>query len=352
MTQKIVKSTLFISLLFFVVHFLSSCTSSVLLTIMKPADVTVKQHIKQVALINRTKPSNTVMNVIEGVMTGEGIYQDAEASQEVINGLNLVLKDSPRFHVISTGLRLKGSKTGNTFTNPLSWSQIEQYCKQYNADAVVSLEVFDTDFIVTDGSIVETKKDENGNEYKETVFTAKGVASVKAGFRFYDPKTKAIIDQNLYNRSRTFKSKGASVKDAIAKLIKRNAAVKRVGFVMGKHYGFKIAPRRVTVKRKMYKKAKHSTDVEKGKRYADVNDWKNAAKAWERAVTSPHEETAGKAAYNLAVAFEVLGDLEKAINWARAAYTEYGNKDAKGYQRILEHRVQQEMRLKEQMGTE
>jgi hypothetical protein len=224
------------------------------------------------------------------------------------------------------------------------------YCNKHNADAVASLEIFDTDFIITDGTKEVTKKDDNGNEFTETVFTAQGLAKVKVGFRIYDPVNKEIADEYIFERNRTWSAEGITVKEALAHLINRRGAVKKVSYTIGKQYGYKISPNWVTVKRILYKKSKHSPDIAAGRRKADVNDWEGAAEAWERATGSSHKETAGKAAYNLAVAKEVLGDLEEAKHWAQKAYTDFGNKDAKKYVYVLNRRMKEEERLRQQMG--
>ena len=330
--------------------FIASCTLTVRLRVIKPAEIALKPHIKTIAVIDRTKPSNKVLNVVEGVITGEGIFQDAQASQETVSGFIDKLKGSPRFEVVRTGVRLRGSRVGKNFTKPLPWHEIEKYCSKHNADAVASLELFDTDFIITDGTKEVTRKDDNGNEYKETVFTAQGVAKVKVGFRIYDPTNKEIADEFVFNRSRTWIAEGITVKEALAALINRRDAVKKVSYTIGTLYGYKISPNWVTVKRMLYKKSKHSPDIALGRRRADVNDWEGAAVAWEKATNSSHRETAGKAAYNLAVAKEVLGGLDEAKLWAQKAYTDFGNKDAKNYVRVLNYRILEEERLKEQMG--
>ena len=61
-----------ISILFFI----TSCTtSSVIVSMQRPADITLSQHIKTVVVANRTTPSkkNLAGNIIEGLVTGEGI---------------------------------------------------------------------------------------------------------------------------------------------------------------------------------------------------------------------------------------------------------------------------------------
>ena len=68
--------------------FLSSCsTSSVLVSIQKPADISLPQDIKTVVVANRSIPTkkNLAGNILEGLVSGEGIGTDKWV-------LNIVLK--------------------------------------------------------------------------------------------------------------------------------------------------------------------------------------------------------------------------------------------------------------------
>ncbi len=329
---------------------IASCTSTVRINVMKPAAITIKPHIKKLALIDRSRPSDDVLNIIEGVVTGENAFQDKEGSKNTLDGVMRILSNSPRFETVRTGIELKGSKTGNTFSAALPWAKIKDICKQHNSDAVVALEVYDSDFIITDGKKEVKKKGKDGKEYMEKVIFAQGEANIRIGFRLYDPAKKTIEDQDIITHCKSWEAEGKNVKDAIAHLIERQNAVNNVSYLSGEIYGRKISPAWVTVSRMMYNKAKKSDQVEVGRRRADVNDWSGAIEAWKKALNSGDSKTSGKAAYNLAVGYEVMGDLDSAKEWAQKAYTDYSNKDGRDYVRVIENRMWEEQKLKKQLG--
>ena len=60
----------------------------------------------------------------------------------------------------------------------------------------------------------------------------------------------------------------------------------------------------------------------------------------------------GRAAFNIAVAYEVLGDTDKALEWSAKAYTEYEDKDANDYHRKLKARINEERIVNMQLGKE
>ena len=107
--------------------FLSSCTtSSVVVSMQRPADITLSQEIKSVVVANRTTPSkkNLAGNIIEGLVSGEGIGTDKRGSEYCLDGLVNLLNNSDRFTPKNIGeLELKGTGTAS-FSEPLKWKKV------------------------------------------------------------------------------------------------------------------------------------------------------------------------------------------------------------------------------------
>ncbi|MBL0019081.1 MAG: hypothetical protein IPP17_22320 [Bacteroidetes bacterium] len=70
---------------------------------------------------------------------------------------------------------------------------------------------------------------------------------------------------------------------------------------------------------------------------------------WERATNDEKTKIKGRALYNLALAAEMDGDLVGASELAKDAYRKYDNRKAMTYRNILEQRIRDQERLKEQM---
>ena len=97
---------------FFLVSVFSSCiTSNVVVNIQRPADITVSQDIQNVVIANRSRPSkeNLTGNIVEGIISGEGIGTDRRGAESCIDGLINMLGNSERFILKNTdGIELKG----------------------------------------------------------------------------------------------------------------------------------------------------------------------------------------------------------------------------------------------------
>jgi hypothetical protein len=348
--------TLFYRLFVIAIAFmaLSACSKMryVNMQSMRPAAVNIPKHIQSIVIVDRTEFDKKGADILEGVLTGELPGQDKAALQEGIYAMQRTFSQSPRFEVKIATQRMKGNSITAAFPKPMPWKSIEEFNRQYNTDAVLAIEMFDTDFVITKGTRkVKKEIEENGvkKEVEVDQFYAEGVESVKMGFRLYDPKNKQIIDQIPFNRANTWEATGTSVNDAVASLISKNEASKYVTKLAASQYVNRITPMPITIRRQFYAKSKKVNAIPAGSRMADVGRWEDAASTWSKAVpTSPTKE-AGRLAYNTAIAYEVLGDYDMAIKWAQDSYVRYGNKKGRDYVRLLENRRFQEEIVDDQL---
>ena len=155
MLKKIVLGVLF-------VVGLSACTtSSILVNIQRPADITVSQDVQNVVVVNRSRPSkeNLPGNIVEGLISGEGIGADRKGAEYCVDGLVNMLTNSERFTLKNIdGIELKGTGT-SAFPIPLDWNEVMSICGSYDSDALLVLETFDSDSWVRIGNpVTRTRK--------------------------------------------------------------------------------------------------------------------------------------------------------------------------------------------------
>ena len=325
------------------------------MNMVRPADIHLDKNIHNILLVDRTKPEKEALGIIEGILTGEGINEDKAAVQELISRLRNEIQVSPRFDVNSSSQRLKGNTIlGGAFPQQLDWQTIDDLCAQYNAQAVVAIEVFDSDFIVTDTK-KRVKKTVGSGDNKRTIevneYRAKGVCNLKIGIRLYDQVNHRIIDEQFLNKTDTWRATADSKAGAVAALISKTKATRELSGRVGSDYAYKIAPMPVNVVRSYYKKNKKAPGIKAGSRLADVNQWEEAIETWKKALPMADKKRAGYLAYNIAVGYEVLGNLDEAIKWSQEAYTRYDNRLAREYVYTLESRKNSEARAEEQMNN-
>lgn len=349
--KKLIPLALIINLI------LASCGGQKPVTIqtMRPADINIDPAIQTVLLIDRTKPSKkgNWINIGEGILTGEMPEQDKAAAQELLNSLKNALQSSPRFEVLIAAERLEGNSLTAAFPEPLPEHLQFNMLNRYRADALIVLEVMDSDFIITEGKRRVKKtvgSGENRREIEVDEYYAEGLADIKVGIRLYNPRNKELIDQQLISKTNTWSAAADNKAGALAALISRSAAVRELCAKIGHDYAYKVAPMPISLRRVFYTKAKESTELEAGGRLAEVGQWNEAIQTWESGIANAVEpKDAGRMAYNIAVAYEVLGDLNQAKAWAQRAYAQYGNKQARSYAQQLNARLQDERILENQL---
>ncbi len=346
------KYTLFIP--YTIVLLLSSCsTSMTMLEVLQPSQLVLPDHVKTIATIDRSKPEKGFANVMEGLVSGEAIGQDREGRTRALLGLTDALSRTPRFNVKSTAVELSGSRNGSNMMPPLPWQEIESLCKRYDADAIAAIESFDSNTDLNYTSSQTKQKNKDGSETIKTSFTARRNIRVYIGWRLYDPQARVVLDETVITEFNEDTGYG-STQDAATKNLRDLYTVTReLSAKAGEKYGMRIAPVWITVSRNFYNTAKGAGEepMERANRYVISGNWEEAAAIWRELTNQRDQKTAGRAAHNLAVAAERLGALPTALDWAKQAYTKFGNKASQSYILILEQRIADQQRLDYQLKT-
>lgn len=319
---------------------------------MRPADITVPSDIRHIVLLDRSKPDDKLqLGLLEGILTGELPHEDKAAVQRALSTFNATFQSTPRFTATLASERLDGNSLTSAFPDQLPWQKIDELCKKYNAQAVIAVEIFDTDFIITDGKR-KTKRTvgegDNKREIEVDEWYAKGVANTTMGIRFYDNINKSLIDEQFFRDTYSWEEAAGSKAAAMAKLIGKSEASAQLSSAIADDYSHRIAPMPIRISRMFYRKHKKAPAIEVGARLADVNRWNDAVDTWTEGIPRADMKRAGFLTYNAAIGYEVLGDLETAIKYAQDAYTMYGNKEARNYVRLLRNRQNDIERLKGQ----
>lgn len=337
-----------------IILFTFSCNSSTTkIDVLQPAEIFIPENIERIVTIDRSKPAKGFGSFIEGILTGEAIGQDKEGRRRALEGLTEALTRTPRFNVIHSGYEKTGANASLRLIEPMNWYEIKALCDEFNADAVLAIEMYDSDISIESTEGERKKKNKEGQEYTEAYFKDNMNLSIKMGWRLYDPTNKIIIDEFTTRDDDSGSSEGKTAEDARDKLPNAVNMARDISFIAGQLYGERIAPTWVSVNRDYYDSVKGVDKVamEKAARMAETRDWGSAAKIWTAIISETYEEeTKGKAAYNIAIANECLGKLQNARDWAQKAYVDYGNKRAKTYIQTIERRIYEQQIVEEQMG--
>jgi hypothetical protein len=326
---------------------LFSSSAWVNLTLVRPSVLVLPDYINNIAVIDRTKQEETPGNKIEQTLTGEIFHQDEQAVVQVTEGFAEACSGMNRFTPVRTAERYISNGTKSTFPSPMDWNAVKEICDRHNTNALLAIEIFDSDFVLTNLPVKIDTKDNAGKILSRLEYRATGVAVINFGVRLYDAVNQTIMDEYQTTRRLNFEAQGGTLQAALNQILDKVEAIKRASFDAGFMYGQRISPTYYRVTRYFFNRPKKALGV--GVRYSEVADWKHAIDSWTVVVKGGKRKHAGRAAYNIAVAWEVLGDLEKAKEWAARSHTEFSEKKADEYYKMLNNRIIEENLVSQQI---
>lgn len=144
-----------------------------------------------------TNKDNKTGKIIESVLRGEIEVSDRKASEQCISGAYEHIEANSDFKcVIPVDYKLYGTGTRD-IPSPLEWSTVEGVCGTFDADALLVLEMFDSNSDMLSLSNILAPKPAPDRERTFNIFMY---------WRLYDPSVKKIIDQYETSSQLTFHS--------------------------------------------------------------------------------------------------------------------------------------------------
>lgn len=290
-------------------------------------------NVKNIALVNRslTKEEDNKAKIAEAIGTAEIAGSDRHASEQCLTAISNYLNGYRGISIIfPEGTHLYGTGT-REHPELLDWDHVQEICDASGADVLLALENFDSnsDLIlaaaaeqITSLILTGEPTDPIPNRVRMNVYSY---------WRMYDPRIREIIDMHQHTSFLNFEIQGN---------VPPLNALPETAYEAGRDYSARYLPGYYTVRRDLYKKGKGKSKkrFEAGFRRTEVANWKDAIEIWEEVLESAKRKSAGRACLNIAVAYEVLGETDKAITWARRSYEDYKDKLGKDYAKILQSR--------------
>ena len=333
---------------------LFSCSSmnSLTIPVTEPAPVFLPSSIQSVGIVDRSLPTeeNEKMDQVDKILSIEGKNLDKEAAQKATMGLFNQLNISDRFENVAI---IEGTDLGNpgmgVFPSTLSWEKINQLCSENELDVIFTLSFFDTDTKVDYDAVPVSIEGPLGVKIPAIEHHANSITYIKTGWRIYDPANQYILDEFIINEQVRESGVGINPVNAVkAIVVGRKEDILNVSNQIGETYAMRLLPYYRRVNREYYVKGTGNFEV--AKRRAQTGDWDSAAELWALEVNNNKTKIAGRAYYNMAIINEINGDLDKAVEWASKSYSDYNNKEALDYLKVLKHRISRNEQLAQQMN--
>ena len=336
--------------------FLTACAGIKYLTIetQEPAQVTLPKNVKSVIIVNNVvqQPNDIGHNILK---VGNKEMDRTKASSDSIaifyaEALSQFLSEEEYFTSVmynKTPLR----EDNNFWTEELlSPEQMNELKKKSGADAVISL-----DKLIMQTDMREHFKQE-GYSYGNLM------AKIQSTLRIYLPTMEGKIPSIEYKDSLLWEGYDAHnrrVPDEIA-LPSREEAMKKLAIRAAEKMTYTLAPHWIAQDRWYYTLS--DSKMKEGAILAQNMQWQEAANRWETFYNNEKNNgKKAKAASNIALAYEMLGDMNKAHQWISEAYNLFVKSSGKGsldtkrallYKNEIERRKDNSNSLNMQMNEE
>ncbi|MCW3787074.1 DUF6340 family protein [Plebeiibacterium sediminum] len=287
--------------------FLISCSTYEQLSIdvLMPAKYTFQPEIKSIVLVDNARAyreKNThKIAVPSGAYSIDTIWKD-DFPDIFLYGLKYELDqrnffDSVYVHEIS--LR----RSGLSDTTFLTWSMVNELCKKYDAQAVVSID----DYIYQTNIKVEDLYDGNMYGYLD--------ASSSVLYRGYNNLNKSLIFSKVSSDTISWSVYGNGLSYVAQNLPNLRQGLADLANYMGDKAVNDIAPFWETEKRILYSSGNFY--FMQAAEHVRNDNWGEAIKLWKYVFDNSKKLIKSRAAYNLALASEVEGDYKSASYWIK-----------------------------------
>lgn len=308
---------------------LSSClTSKFVVDVTKPPSIEIPADINRILITNRClkeefrKPDE----IVKGLIAGEGPVINQAGAKKAIESVIEDIRYAPGMEPVYTSAVPRVDTLNKKFPQYLDWSTVENLCRQYNSEALLSLEVFFANTFIDYGYYQRREAKDYVKIWSNTKIYNKSMdhiplarlrVEITAGWRMYYPADKQIVIEELKQHTQQWEFEGKTKKDALRNLPSKMFAVENAGSLAGIDFSSRLFPIRTTVERVLY--IKGSRDFKIANRYLKQRHWTSAATIWKNYTNDPDKKIASAALYNLAVMNEMEGNNEEAYKLAKQA---------------------------------
>jgi hypothetical protein len=276
--------------------------------------------------------------IVAGVYKGvegspESIAQaalDSTAAMEACLVLSESLGQSPWFQDLNIPVKPHYRDESSHLIVPYPWSKVEQMAQDYNADLVISLEY-----------IKITPKVDSYPFWDGAMQAYFGslTMNIYAYWRVYYLYSQKVVGEYLFKDTLTWEEYDYYRVRTGDQLPGFFSASSYCGYVTGVSYAKKIAPSWMDEERLFFSRG--TKQMQRAAEFALNNQWIDAATQWQYIIKKydNRPQVAAKAAFNMAVANEMKGNFEVALEWLDKSQKLYLLPETTWYKRIIEHRI-------------
>jgi len=296
---------------------------------LQPAEISLPKHFKRVGFI-LSYPENEFKLVDQ-----DNFKKDI--LKEVKYGISEITANSPRFIPSDILFYEFSDLTSKDSIDNLSISRLDQFADSLLLDGLIILNNF---------SLNSRLKKDYGFGYSGGFYFNFKITS-KAKWRIYNKFGNTYIDSFSYKEQYVWEVAASSEREALSKLPEYNQTFRKAAYWTAHDYAKRILP--IWEKNQRIYYVMGNKIMKTASEKAKNNNWKEAINLWKRNLTHYDDELVSRSAYNIAIAFEMMGKIDLAMKWAKKAHEINSKKRALQYYIHLKQRKEKLSKLENQL---
>ncbi len=320
----------------------SCATQSILIEVPQQSKNELPDRIQSVLLVSRVVDktySNLDADSLQNIFYKHNfdydtIVSDSHMVDTMLRAMGDLLYSSGRYDYVIPEKRFLPFEKSSLLPSELPWNEVRNLCETYNTDAVISIDHLKTK--------VSTSYDRESyfNPF-EASFGSIGVAKMNVSYealiRIYDPLQEKVLVRKLLCDTLYWEDNDPYVSELFNRFTPVKNALFEAGVAIALDFSDDIATNWQQERRNFF--ASGNKDLKQAVPLARSGQWETAMNLWKQtAETSKSKAVKSKAEYNVALAYELQGDIDKAIEWALKSYNTMYRTDTYDYLEILKQR--------------
>lgn len=321
-----------------------SCVSTRSLTIEIPekAKVEIPDHIQSLTLLTRVyhnqftdlDADSLQLIFYKKSFSYDTIINDKQAIDTTLKALGDLLFESGRFDIVIPEDRLRNAENTFSLATEMIPEEVKDWCQTFSTDAVFSLDFFKTRVITDFEKTTSFITADNSFYYAAQ---AQMQLNYEALFRMYDGQSGEVIFRKFYRDTLFWDDRDYSISGLFSHFTPVKSALAEAGIALALDVSGDISPIWRTENRKYF--VKGDDIFKETNALVDSSAWDKAIPMWKTAAENTKSKSAkSKAEFNVALGYEMLGDVNSAIDWALKSFETMFRTTTYEYLEILKYR--------------
>ncbi len=244
------------------------------------------------------------------------IINDIQAVDTTLKALGELLFESGRYDFVIPENRFLDFERNAFITKEMPWDEVKLLCDTFNTDAVLSLDYLKMR--------VSTNYEKNstfdpGNNGFVSFVEAQMEISYEAIFRVYDPRVEKVIRRQLMRDTLYWDDADYTINALFNRFTPVKTALTETGISIALNLSNEISTKWRPERRSYF--IKGDSNLKQAEPLVNSNQWETAIKVWkESAENAKSKSVKSRAEFNIALGYEMLGDIDLAIEWALKSY--------------------------------